>query len=236
MSDARKTNPTLGKAAIAVEGLFGWPLQNDPIVKIKKKGIYEGTFDLKYNYLRCEPEQCSMMHEIIHSEDSVNPAVMELLNKCFANGKNTFVSFKNNFIYDLIIEGRAYYGEQLLSSKLKRTDLHFYAFIIHASLAVLEASVAMKNALHDNILFAAIYGALSLLFAYFSSNAFKRWGFKNSIFQLAKKVGDPVKAFRITTDKIPRTMVQIFFPSKFYKDEIAQALRQGKEEKLLLIA
>ena len=177
-----------------------------------------------------------MMHEIIHSEDSVNSAIMELLNNGFSYGKPSFVRSKNKFIYRLVAEGRANYGEALLSSKLKRTDVCFYSSIVAASATALYAADAVRYALNSNIALAVIYGALSFLLAYGTLYSFRSWGFKNSIFQLAKKIGDPVKAFRITTDKIPQTLAQILFPSAFYAPEIKQALNEKIDGKPLPIS
>jgi len=54
------------------------------------------------------------------------------------------------------------------------------------------------------------------------------WIFHNSLCTLARKIGDPIKAFRITGEKIPGTFRELLFPSKFYKEEIEKALEEKK--------
>lgn len=55
------------------------------------------------------------------------------------------------------------------------------------------------------------------------------WVFHNSLCTLAKKVGDPVKAFRISGEKVPRTLKDILFPLRFYKEEIEKAQAEKSE-------
>lgn len=54
--------------------------------------------------------------------------------------------------------------------------------------------------------------------------------FFNSLVKIAREVGDPVKAFRITTEKYPG-FKGIFRPLEFYKDEIEKAKREIAEQK-----
>jgi len=59
-----------------------------------------------------------------------------------------------------------------------------------------------------------------------------RYGFfYKRICRIAKKVGDPIKAFQITTEKIPTTWKELLFSSKFYKEEIAAAKKEMEIKK-----
>jgi hypothetical protein len=52
--------------------------------------------------------------------------------------------------------------------------------------------------------------------------------FYNGLVKIAKEVGDPFKAFEITTDKLP-TFYGIFHPLKYYENEINEA-KQAQEK------
>ena len=54
--------------------------------------------------------------------------------------------------------------------------------------------------------------------------------FYRSIGKIAKEVGDPVAAFRITSEKMPTTMKELKNPLDFYKDEIAAAKEKKAAE------
>lgn len=63
---------------------------------------------------------------------------------------------------------------------------------------------------------------------YYSVIGVLYWPFHDALCTLAKKVGDPVKAFRITTEK-PPGVLGIVLPSVFYRKGIEAAKKKQED-------
>jgi len=216
LSEVRKKDPEVSEAALFVEGLFGRPLRNDPEVlnininpftshsgkhvnlpkKFKPKYLFVFPFPAGPLWTRTS----SSIHELVHSEDIGPPKSTSALGFILQNTKGAF-----DIVRRCILEGRAVFAQQIHNGKIERFNSHFKHLIVGASLM----AVSVATDIQLLVIPAAFSLTLGILY----------WPFHNALCSLSKKVGDPVKAFKMTTDK-PPSFAAILFPARYYKKEI----------------
>ena len=232
LSEARKQNPRIEKAAVFVEGLYGRPLRNNP-----KITIGPGRFIVSRNVLETNTTTFTTVHELIHAEDLSKNIPKEIKQEGFLKkfkrhlrsltGINCIPKNITQIKRMLYLEGRAVFGEQMFLAGKTRPFLNLRFMCIAIGTAGVIASATVPMFPEDRIM-TAVY-SLSIL-----ANGLPYWPFYNSICTIAKKIGDPIKAFRITKEKQPKTFSEILFPLKFYKDEIADALKEKNPREIPL--
>ncbi|MCX6773147.1 MAG: hypothetical protein NTV88_05270 [Candidatus Micrarchaeota archaeon] len=186
-----------------------------------------------------------LVHEIVHSEDH---APGSKLNTALGIQKDEEIAALNK-VLNAYIEGRATFAGDLYRDKyhegtLSRREFIAKSVIDHMArasiwatgtcLALLSWPLMMIGGNPSSL--GAIWGTLVLAatavgtsiktgdhLKYAWVNLTKYFPFYNSLLRLTKIVGDPIKAFQISSEKIPITWKELLFPSKFYAKEIAQA-------------
>ena len=208
LSEARKTNPRLDEAALFVEGLFGRPLRNDP------KTLHASLFPIMPfvsnggGVFNPGLRNFDTVHELTHSEDLAYLKEFKGLKK-FLNVLNIYFNISKK----IYLEGRAVFASHIFRDKIRRFELYFTSLLI-------GTYGAAANIFNQTMLLPKWIWVPFLFFGVIY------WPFHNALCMLAKKLDDPVAAFRLSTEK-PPSLFGIFFPSIFYRKEIEAA--QGKE-------
>jgi hypothetical protein len=227
ISKVRKKDPSIQKAALFVEDLYGRSLKNDPNVRrlpffpyVTQNGKKINLPFPKYLGMRHPlpirlsdplglrkpyPSTTNAVHELIHSEDIANES---------NGGKGLFGFIKGklkrfDMMRRMVMEGRAVFGGLLYENKVKRFEAYFKVMAVGVTILVASAFVNIPPAIGTVAFIATVIGAIY-------------WPFHNALCTLAKKVGDPKKAFQITTEK-PPNLLGIIHPTRYYKEEIAEA-------------
>jgi hypothetical protein len=227
LSDVRAKDPEFEKAALFVEKLFGRSLRNNPKIisavpllpfvtysgrylNFPKKSI--GRVNRLYKPIlgHCPFDiTSSLSHEIIHSEDF----------NCAEEKMNLFEKIKHrlNLRKRIVSEGRAVYAQHIFKEKIKRFETNFFFGLMGIATAITTSFIQI-----DPIAKMLLAG-ISALHIYAGCIY---WPFHNSLVTLGKKLDDPIKAFKLTTEK-PPGILGIIAPTRFYKKEIEEA-KQAK--------
>ncbi|MFH2106274.1 MAG: hypothetical protein ABII22_03365 [Candidatus Micrarchaeota archaeon] len=195
--EARKQRPRLEKAAQFVEGIYGRPLQSNPqVVNVPLMPfVSAGGKVLSTGFMENIMPR-AVVHELTHSEDIKGMA---------AKGWKERLKLRFDFKRRIYLEGRAVFAEHLYIGKPKRFDMHFTGMVVGAvgavALGIAGTSISIPIAL------------MTIGAAY--------WLFNNALCTIANKIGDPIKAFRITSERIP-SWKGLIFPLQYYREEIAK--------------
>lgn len=205
LSEVRKQNPKLAEAAVFVEGLFGRPILTDPRV------ICFPTPLVSHNggFISPGAKTSSMVHELTHLQD--------ISNEPKPAGKMQFVINTIKIMFSLqrrmYLEGRAVFASQLSQDKIRRFETSFFVMATGAGFLAAIAFDILPKSLDIISPLMLVQGTMMLV------QGAIYWPFHNALCTLAKKFGDPIKAFRLTELK-PPSLLGTLFPTKYYWTEI----------------
>ena len=258
LSAAIEENPRIAKAAAFVEKLHGRKLPETCRIKtcpsfsdiseiIRSPLGYSIDCDIAY----LGPGAISGVHELTHVQDKEPESEIK---RQIAPREDETINHSNpvNFLY---LEGRAVFAETLyrLGDKWKAKSARYLnlgfgvmaagfcgmaeAILFRDTLLKFFEQIEPIGRLIPNIFkspeilnsfkFPDIVGYVGLGM-FFTGAAY--WFFHNSICTLAEKVGDPIKAFRISGSKVPKRILDVVFPTRFYKEEIDKAIQEKNNE------
>ncbi len=204
LSEARRKMPKLNEAAVFVETLFGRPLLNNPAVDDRRRLLPRLSNDGRI--LSPGKNIRHMVHELVHSEDYyktplIGPGEISILDR---------IKGALKIKLQVYTEGRAIFASHLFRDKIRRFELNFVSLAVGLYGAVASGVDAMPSI--------PTIGWMIMLV-----NGITYWPFHNALCSITKKIGDPIEAFRLTTEK-PPNFVGLIFPLKFYRRDIEKKI------------
>lgn len=230
LNELRKQNPAVNQAALMVERIFGAPIRGNPLILHKKpltKFHLGGfvTYDNRYAYLSSSP--FTMTHELVHVKDFESAPAGQ------GSWKWRTLHPVRHLTYKIYTEGRAMFAEDLLFQSLEPQGENFgyrmatkpfkhptrQKWRMVSGFLMASAGVAGWLIAHSKDLMTTMAtGLLYMWGAWRASNGIYYYPFRESLCRLADKVGDPLEAFRLTTEK-PSGLKGILRPLQFYLNE-----------------
>ncbi len=205
LSEVRRNNSKLNNAALFVEGLFGRPLRNDPMILNSRMSYLLPYCSQRGDFLGPGYNESTNVHELVHSEDihNENPAKTGIIG---------YLTLAFNLKRRMYLEGRAVFASHIYRQKIRRFNQEFIILTIGGYGMVASLTSYLPNLLSP------------MLSGYLLFTGILYWSFHNSLCILTKKLGSPEKAFELTMEK-PPTFFGLFFPSSFYREDIERGLQ-----------
>jgi len=229
LNKLREQNMAVNQAALMVERIFGSPILGNPLILDKKpltKPYFSGfvTYDNRYAYLSDSP--FTMAHELVHVKD------FELRPPEQKNWRWTLLHPLRHMTYKIYTEGRAVFAENLLFQKLEPANGKFcyemadkpfkhpkhQRWRMVGGFVMTGAGLVGLMAHSKDLMTTAAAWLLYLWGAWRAASGICYYPFNESLCHLADKVGDPLRAFRLTTEK-PSGLKGILRPIRFYLNE-----------------
>jgi hypothetical protein len=211
-------DPKLFHRYLQVEKIFGRRLIANPNVIIKNNPLIDmPATQLNAEYVYFGKEYHSATHELIHCEDIANMK---------ENNKWSFKS-KMSPLTRVWLEGRAVFGSSLIEQN-KGKDYKIEKQTLKQSIVagLTGATIgALSFGTLGAFLGAGFVGTVPLLIDWTYIK------FNNSINKIARKINNPVKAFRMTEQR-PVSWQAVFEPLKYYKEQIEKQQRQQRQIEL----